>query len=139
MISLILVDTSVIIGYLKGLENPKIELFEKVLKQKVMYGISSYTYQEVLQGSRDNEEFNKLNEYLSTQKIYFLPESIETYESGAKMFYNLRKAGITIRSTIDILIALTAIEYDLSLLHNDRDFEMIKAHTSNFKTISELF
>jgi len=110
-----------------------------VLKQKVMYGISSYTYQEVLQGSRDNEEFNKLNEYLSTQKIYFLPESIETYENGAKMFYNLRKAGITIRSTIDILIALTAIEYDLSLLHNDRDFEMIKAHTSNFKTISELF
>ena len=61
--------------------------------------------------------------------IYLLPKTIETYEKSAYMYFNLRRHGVTIRSTIDILIALTAIEYNLALLHNDRDFDIIKGKT----------
>ena len=135
---MILVDTSVLIDYLKGLENVKTSLFEKIVKQKIPFGISSYTYQEVLQGARDDKEFDDLKEYLSSQNIYYLSASIETFNDAAQMFYSLRRNGITIRSTIDILIALTCLEYDLILLHNDRDFNMIKSRIHTLKILNEL-
>ena len=130
---MILVDTTVIVDLLKGSGNDKTKLFEEILSRNVMYGLASYTYQEVLQGARDLKEFNTLKKYLSTQKIYFLPEGIETYEKAADMFFLLRRQGITIRSTIDTLIALTAIEHNLFLLHNDRDFDFMAEKLSNLK------
>lgn len=44
---------------------------------------------------------------------------------AAKLYFKCRKKGITIRSTIDLLIAQTAIENDLYLLHDDNDFTLI--------------
>ena len=73
---MILVDTSVLIDYLKGKANIKTDLFEWILTRKLPFGIASYTYQEVLQGARDEKEYLKMQDYLSTQKIYFLPEDI---------------------------------------------------------------
>jgi len=136
---LILVDTSVIIDFLKGHHNAKTELFESVLKQKAPYGLASYTYQEVLQGARDEREYKRLKDYLSTQRICFLPETIELYEKAALLFFNLRRQGFTPRSTIDILIALTAMENDLFLLHNDRDFDMIASKTADLKILNRLY
>ena len=138
MVKLILVDTSVLIDYLKGIENVKTCLFEKVIKQKIPFGISSYTYQEVLQGARDDKEFNELKEYLSSQNIFYLPEDIETYNDAAQMFYRLRLQEITVRSTIDILIALTCVKYDLILMHNDKDFDMIKSQVHTLRVLDEL-
>jgi predicted nucleic acid-binding protein len=122
---MILVDASLIIDFIKGKRNPKVLLFEAILKQGIPYGIASYTYQEVLQGARDLYDFVKLDSYLSTQRIYFLPEKIEMYKKAADMFYTLRRRGITVRSTIDVLIAMIAIYNDLFLLHNDKDFDAI--------------
>ena len=45
---------------------------------------------------------------------------------AANIYFTLRRQGITPRSTIDILIALTAIEYNLLLLHNDKDFDAME-------------
>ena len=136
---MILIDTSVLIDFLKGVQNTKTELFELALNQQIPYGIASYTYQEVLQGARDKNEYDKLNEYLSTQNIYLLPEVIETYEKAARMFFTLRRQGVTPRSTIDVLIALTAIEYNLFLLHNDRDFDIIAEKTVGLKILNKLY
>ena len=69
---MVLVDTTVLINYLKGNENEKVKLFENVLKRRLPYGISSYTYQEILQGARDEKEYAGLKKYLSTQVIYFV-------------------------------------------------------------------
>jgi len=133
---MILVDTSVLIDFLKGIDNAKSGMFETVLEERIPYGFSSYTYQEILQGSRNESEFNKLKEYLSSQVFYFLPESLKTYDEAARMFFNLRRQGITVRSSIDILIALTAIKNNLFLLHNDRDFDVLALKLPTLKILN---
>jgi len=135
---LILVDTSVLIDFLKGKENYKTKLFDTVLKKKLPYGIAAYTFQEILQGARNESEYEKLKEYLSTQTIYFLPEKRAIYEEAAQAYFNLRRQGLTIRSTIDILIALVAVKNDLLLLHNDRDFDDIAMKFKELKILEHL-
>ncbi|MCD5414343.1 MAG: PIN domain-containing protein [Clostridiales bacterium] len=136
---MILVDTSVLIDFLKGHINEKTELFNKILFRDVPFGISTYTYQEVLQGAKDKVELEKLKEYLSTQFIYYLNQETATYERAAMLFFNLRRKGITPRSTIDILIALTAIESRLVLLHSDRDFDIMARHVPELKILNTFF
>ena len=135
---MILVDTSVLIGYLKGQAGPKINLLENVIARSVPYGFSAYTYLEVLQGSRDERELEQLKDYLSTQTIYFLPETLATYEKAALLHYSLRRHGVTLRGSIDALIALTAIEHDLLLLHDDRDFDGIAKWTPELRVLEAL-
>jgi predicted nucleic acid-binding protein len=129
---MILVDTSVLIDYLKGKENGAVATFEKILEKHLPYGINELIYLEVLQGSRTQDEFNKLQEYLETIPFYCLTSGKESYERTARLNFNCRRDGVTVRSTIDLLIAQTAIENDLFLLHNDSDF------TNMAKTIKEL-
>ncbi|MCL1808513.1 MAG: hypothetical protein FWG42_01960 [Clostridiales bacterium] len=82
---MILVDTTVVINYLKGIENAKTIIFDDVLRRKIPYGIAAYTYQEVLQGAKDKKEFECLKDYLATQTIYCLPEGRETFEEAARI------------------------------------------------------
>ena len=96
------------------------------------YGISELIYMEILQGSKTPEEFNKLQEYLETIPFYCLLSGKESYEKAARLNFICRRSGITIRSTVNLLIAQTAIENDLFLLHNDSDF------TNMAKAIKEL-
>ena len=65
-------------------------------------------------------------------------ENLETYESAAQIYYKLRRAGKTIRSTIDILISQTAIFYDLFVLHNDSDFDIIAGIITDLKILNEI-
>ena len=136
---MILVDTTVLINYLKGYENDKTKLFDDVLRKKMAYGISAYTYQELLQGVRDEREYDKLKNYLSTQTVYFLPEEVKTYEAASRLYFELRRQGITPRSTIDILIVLTAIWNDLFLLHDDKDFDIIADKVDDFQILNSTF
>lgn len=122
---MILVDTSVLVGYLKGHTGGKFALFDKVLALDIPFGVAPYTVQELLQGARDKKEFDELREYLSTQTVYYLSAGIESYVDAAQIFFNLRRTGVTVRGTIDMLIAVIAIEHNLYLLHNDRDFDAI--------------
>lgn len=132
---MILVDTSVLIGYLKGQDDARTLLFDELQTRKIPFGISPYTLQEVLQGARNEEDYQRLWEYLSTQIIYFLPEEISTYEKAARLYFDLRRKGLTPRSTIDILIALTALEHKLMLLHNDRDFDLMAEQMEELKIL----
>jgi len=119
---MILVDTSVLIDYFKGTNNSSVKIFDHILDKGIPYGINDFIYQEVLQGSRSKEEFQQLKDYLETIPFYYLQYGKESFEKAAYMNYLCRKSGVTIRSTIDLLIAETAIENDLFLLHNDKDF-----------------
>lgn len=82
-------------------------------------------YQEVLQVGKDEREFKLLKEYLSTQRFYDLKNGKESYEKAAELYFKCKKKGINIRSTIDVIIAQIAIENNLFLLHNDKDFSQI--------------
>lgn len=135
---MILVDTSVLIEFLRGSGSDKVKLFKEILLRKIPYGISAFTYQEILQGARTETDFLTLKEYLLTQRIYYLGQESRPYEQAARMYYQLRRTGVTPRSTIDMLIAITAIEKELFLLHNDRDFDMMAEHISELKVYTAL-
>jgi predicted nucleic acid-binding protein len=81
---------------------------------------------------KSEREFMQLKEYLDTLTFYDLREGRKSYENAAKLYTRCRKSGITIRSTIDLIIAETAIENNLYLLHNDNDY------TNMGKIIKEL-
>ncbi len=122
---MILVDTSVLINFFKGVKSQSAEKFRSVLVQKIPFGINSFIYQEVLQGAKSEKEYNNLKKYLSTQHFFHPKDPIESFARAARIYYDCRKKGITITSTIDCIIAQTVIEQDLFLLHRDKDFELM--------------
>ena len=122
---MVLVDTSVLIDFLKGKKSEHTIKYENILEKGIPFGITFYTYQELLQGVKSNKEFDILKDYLSTQKFYDLLHEKESFEKAAKIYIKCRKNGLTIRSTIDLIIAEIAIENNLYLLHNDSDFNNI--------------
>lgn len=135
---MILVDTSVLIGFLKGQPGEKNALLREAMVHGVPFGFSAFTYQEALQGSRDEAEFAKLKAYMSTQTVYCVQEELSVYDRAARMYFDLRRKGITVRSTIDILIALTAIDNKLYLLHNDNDFDVMAPHVPELRILTAL-
>ncbi len=130
---MILVDTSVLIDYFKGENNNSTEKFQDILDQKIEFGITNLIYLELLQGSRNENEYNELKDYLETQKFYDIKNGKISYEEASKIFMKCRKNGITVRSTIDLITCQIAIENDLYLLHNDKDYEEISKLYKNLK------
>ncbi len=63
--------------------------------------------------------------YLSSQRFYHPIHPIDSFAAAARIYFDCRRSGLTIRSTIDCVIAQTAIEHNLLLLHDDRDYEAI--------------
>ncbi len=135
---MVLVDTSVLIDYLKGTSNNKTELLEKILANKIPYRLTVYTYLEILQGTRDDQELKTLEDYLSTQHIIYPAANSGLYHKSALNYYKLRRMGVSPRSTIDLLIATSAIEHKLYLLHNDRDFDNMAKHLTGLKVLTAL-
>ena len=95
-------------------------IFEHAELNAIPYGISSLTYQENLQGAKNQKEFDTLECYLSTQKIFH--PSLETFKLAAKIYFDARKRGKTIRSSIDCIIMATAELEGLVVLSDDGDF-----------------
>ncbi len=122
---MVLVDTSVMIAFLKGIENAAVDKFSALLDSGIPFGINSVIYLEILQGVRNVREFNTVKKYLGNQRFYELKDIRKSYELAAMIYYKCRKKGITVSSTIDCLIAQTAIENNLILLHDDKDYEKI--------------
>jgi predicted nucleic acid-binding protein len=119
---MILVDTSVLIDFFKGFKTEGSQKFETVLQRGIPFGINSFILQEVLQGAASEKEFSRLRKYLSTQRFYHLKDPVDSFVNAARLYMECRKKGITLRSTIDCLIAETVLEHDLILLHHDNDF-----------------
>ncbi|WP_457576232.1 type II toxin-antitoxin system VapC family toxin [Desulfomarina sp.] len=122
---MILVDTSVLIDFFKGNTNRPTNRLREIIRQQIPFGITSVIYQEILQGAASLTEYELLEEYLGSQRFFHPLDPVESYAQAAHIFFTCRQKGITIRSTIDCLIARIAIEHDLFLLHNDRDFTLM--------------
>jgi len=120
---MILVDTSVLIDFFRGVENESSQKFKAVLQQGIPFGINSFIYMEVLQGAKSEKEYNLLKKYCETQRLYHLKDPLDSFAQAARIYFDCRKKGVTIRSTIDCIIAQTAMEHDVFLLHNDGDFD----------------
>ena len=124
---MMLVDTSVLIDFFRGVKNPAKLKFKSILEQDIPFGITSLIYQEILQGAKSEKEYADLKRYLSSQRFFHPQDPIETFAKAARIYFRCRKKGITVRSTADCLIAQISIENKLLLLHNDKDFEAMAA------------
>ena len=132
---MILVDTSVIIDYLKGTETSASRLFDDIIEREAVFSITALTFQEVLQGAKNKKEYTLLKDYLSNIPILYPDSNLSFYEDAAKLYYDCRKSGYSIRSTVDVIIAQIAIANNCPLLHSDRDFDYIAQVNNRLKIL----
>lgn len=129
---MVLVDSSVLINYLNNKDDDQTRIVDFFIDNHVPFGINSFIYEEILQGAVDEWNFKKMKDILDSFIFYDLKKEKQSYVDAAKIMFKCRKAGISIRSTVDCLIAQSAIENNVMLLHNDSDF------TNMAKIIPEL-
>jgi hypothetical protein len=122
----ILVDSSVWIDYFHGITTPQTNKLEELLgTEPVLTG--DIILAEVLQGFVSDRNFNQAKNLLtSLETVELVGKHIAI--QAAKNFRKLRLQGITVRKTIDTLIATYCIENKISLLHDDRDFDPFVEH-----------
>ena len=123
---MILVDSSVWVDYFRGADTAEADKLDTFLGvEQVITGDLILT--EVLQGFISEREFNQGRKLLaSLPTIPLVGEEIAV--QAARNFRKLRTLGITIRKTIDTLIATSCIEKEISLLYSDRDFDPFVQH-----------
>jgi len=106
---------------------PHVVTLQELIDKEEDLSLCGVILAEVLQGVRSDTDFIKTKEYLGD--LIFLPMQQATFIRSAEIYRSLRKQGITIRKPVDCMIASVAIEYDIRLLHNDRDFDHIAKHS----------
>lgn len=123
---MIFVDSSVLIDYFNGKENWQVEKFDEILGKEIV-AIGDYILVEVLQGFRNDKDYETAKNVLNSFPCFNICGE-EIAIKSANNFRVLRKKGITIRKTIDIIIGTFCIENELILLHNDKDFFPLEKH-----------
>lgn len=116
-----IVDTSVWINYFNGVITPETDLLDNLLGTEPI-GIGDLIYTEILQGFRSDAQFQRGKQLLD-MLAFFDFGGKEIALKSAENFRFLRRKGITVRKTIDTLIATFCIYQNLPLLHTDKDFE----------------
>lgn len=123
---MILVDTSALVDFLTGRSTEAARYLERLVRDDAAFYLTPWVVQEVLQGARDADEWRALDTYLSSQMWVDVKEPLGSHREAARIYFDCRRKALTVRSTADCLIAQTALEHGLTLLHNDRDFDSIR-------------
>ena len=133
---MILVDTSVWIDYFNGANNKETELLDIALIDGIV-AIGDLIFLEILQGFRIDKDYNRAKKTLGTLDQYEMFGHTMVLKC-ANNYRALRKKGITIRKTSDVIIATFCIENKIPLLFSDRDFlpfvKYLKLHSVSNKT-----
>lgn len=123
---MILVDSSVWIDFFKGSSTPQSERLDALLGQEPLL-VGDLILTEVLQGFNSEKDFNQARTLLTSLDVIELAGQ-DVAIQAARNFRLLRAQGVTVRKTIDTVIATRCIEGDLSLLFSDRDFQPFVQH-----------
>jgi len=118
---MLVVDTSVWIDYFNGVKNPQTDFLDTILDNTQII-IGDLILAEVIQGFRYDPDFEKVRRALAK----FMQESMVNPTlavQSARNYRFLRQKGVTVRKTMDSLIATFCIENDHQFLHNDSDFD----------------
>lgn len=132
---MILVDSSVWIDYFRSADTPQVAMLDSYLG-RTQIAVGDLIAAEVLQGVRDEKEFKWVKRVFDT----FTRLDLCGYDLAIKASENyrlLRSKGITIRKTIDTLIATRCMESGLTLLHADQDFRPFVEHLGLREAFSE--
>ena len=125
---MIMVDSSVWIDYFNGISTWQTDLLDNYLSNVPLI-VGDLILTEVLQGFRSNKDYETAKELLGALPF----RQIGGYNVALQSAHNyrlLRKAGVTVRKTIDIIIATFCIMEGLALLYSDRDFDPMTSHFS---------
>jgi predicted nucleic acid-binding protein len=121
-----LVDTTVWIDFFSGQPLPHVAALETLIENRDDICMCGIILTEALQGIRKDVEFRKTRDLFNT--LIFLPMPYTVFLRSAEIYRKLRKKGITVRKPMDCMIASVAIENEIPLLHNDKDFHPIEKH-----------
>jgi len=122
---MVIVDSSVWIDYLFGIVNPQTDWLDAAVGKREI-GLTSLILCEVLQGVRSQGQFRRFQRDLSQFPVFEILDA-QLAIASARNYRVLRHRGITVRKTIDCIIATFCIESDHQLLHNDRDYDAFEA------------
>ena len=125
---MILVDTSIWIDFLRGESSSGRRMLHQLIEDEEEISITGIILTEILQGIKEDRKYRMAKDYLPELPVYE-PRGTQTYLEAARIYRECRKNGRTIRSTIDCLIAAICLENDLSVLHKDRDYDVIRECT----------
>ncbi len=117
---MVLVDSSVWIAYFNGATTQETERLDALLSQEPV-GLGDLILTEVLQGFRLDKDYRTAKKLLTSLTIYDLLGQ-DLAIRAAENYRMLRKRGITVRKTTDVIIATFCIQHNLRLLHADKDF-----------------
>ena len=120
---MIAVDTSAVIDLLRNRPTALARNLELLIELGETIGFSAPVVQELLQGVRDEGEWRVLSRFVASQEV-LLPDG-ETHRRAAKIYYDCRRAGLTVRSSVDCLVAQLALDRGGFLLADDRDYAAI--------------
>jgi predicted nucleic acid-binding protein len=122
----ILVDSSVWIDYFKGTASAQADKLDQLLGDEPV-AVGDLILTEVLQGFSTDREFNAARRLLTGLEIVTLGGT-DVAIQAAKNYRTLRAIGVTVRKTIDTIIATRCIVSGHTLLHSDRDFDVFEKH-----------
>ncbi|HRP25510.1 MAG TPA: PIN domain nuclease [Thauera sp.] len=123
---MILVDSSVWIDYFRGTPTPQADFLDALLGREPIL-IGDLILAEVLQGFTGDRDFEQARTLLGALEVLNLGGAAIGVQA-ARNFRTLRALGITVRKTIDTVIATSCIEHDHALLFSDRDFDPFVRH-----------
>lgn len=123
---MVIVDTTVWIDYLGGVRNGQTEWLDDA-QQRMRLGLTDLILCELLQGVRGDVMFAQVRREMMRFEV-FSTGGTELAVAAAENFRTLRARGITVRKTIDCLIATFCITGEHVLLHRDRDFDAFEQH-----------
>ena len=123
---MILVDSSVWIDYFRGAATPQADRLDSLLGSEPI-AIGDLILAEVLQGFVSDHDFRQATQLLTSLLVVDLGGR-EIAIQAAKNFRTLRTLGVTVRKTIDTVIATRCIQSGFALLYSDRDFDPFVEH-----------
>ena len=121
---MIVVDTTVWIDFLEARGTAFDRHLTDLLETDAPIALVDIVYCEVLQGIRNEDTFRRTRVSLLAHPI-LRPRGLETFETAANLYRMARRRGLTIRRTVDCLIASTCLEAGAEIYHNDRDFDAL--------------
>jgi predicted nucleic acid-binding protein len=122
----IVVDTAVWADWFNGTASPQVDRLGRALDRQDA-GLVPVVLTEVLRGFRADRDFMQARDLLL--RLPLLTLDVDGHVAAARLYRRLRSRGITVRGTIDCIIAQTCITAGLELLSTDQDFAGIARHT----------
>lgn len=125
---MIVVDTTVWIDVLNDVDSEKASRCTELLQDGAPLALTDIVFAEILQGFRHEREARRVEKHLRAFPVLRL-EDLDDFSRAAELYRKARRAGVTIRKTLDCLIAAPCVREGVPILHADKDFDRLASCT----------